>query len=195
MSGANGYYAAGSVLQLTATPRSGIDSADGVAVLWSSTGKCQFDRYHELGDSDCRKLLCFSGHHKLGLANIAAQLAVSGTGFPTGTYSTPASVTWSNGTQCTVTATTPQGGPDTRYKFASWTDGSSANPRTITAASGATYSMTFTPEHKPDSNRVRPRQCERIGWILYSGLESATDSNTSFGVSIYRLERIGVGIG
>ena len=80
--------------------------------------------------------------------NIAAQFSVSGTGCPTGAYSTPTTVTWTNGAQCVITATTPQGGTSTRYAFLKWADGSTANPRTITAAASAAYSMTFTPEHK-----------------------------------------------
>ena len=145
VSGADGYYDAGSVLQLTATPGSGYQFTG-----WSGDIVSSANPLTVTMNSATTLAANFSASPvTIGFgANISAQFSVSGTGCPTGAYSTPANVAWTNGTACTVSATTPQGGPDTRYKFASWTDGSTTNPRTITATSGATYSMTFTPEHK-----------------------------------------------
>src|SRR5205085_1434138 len=81
-------------------------------------------------------------------SNVPAQFVIGGLGCPAGTYVASTNVVWTNGTACSVTATTPQGGPDTRQVFAGWTDGCTANPRSIAASPGAVYAMQFTPEHK-----------------------------------------------
>ena len=41
-----------------------------------------------------------------------------------------------------------QGSGDTRSNFQGWTDGSTANPRTIVASGGASYTMQFATEHR-----------------------------------------------
>ena len=76
-----------------------------------------------------------------------AAVSVSGTGCSGGSYSVPASLTWIVGSSCTVSVTPPPGST-----FASWSDGSTANPRTFVApASAATYSFTMNAAPGPAS--------------------------------------------
>jgi hypothetical protein len=63
---------------------------------------------------------------------------VTGTGCSAGSYLTPSVLTWTAGASCTVQVAAPSG-----YTFTSWTDGSTANPRTFVAPSvSTTYSFT-----------------------------------------------------
>jgi hypothetical protein len=144
VSGADGYYNAGSVLQLNASSTPGYRFTGWSGSIVTSANPMSFTinapTTMTANFSASPVAVSFSG-------NIAAQFNVSGTGCPTGSYSTPTTVSWTNGTQCLITATTPQGGASTRYVFLKWADGSTANPRTITASPSAAYTMTFTPEH------------------------------------------------
>src|SRR5215203_4141291 len=79
---------------------------------------------------------------------LPVQLSVSGAGCPVGTYTTPATLAWANGGTCNVQAATPQGGPDSRWVFSRWSDGSTANPRAIPASPGAVYTLVMTGEHR-----------------------------------------------
>ena len=71
-------------------------------------------------------------------ANVATIIfSVTGTGCSAGSYLTPTTLTWAPGATCTVQVS-PSG-----YEFESWTDGSTANPRTFVAPSTNTsYSFT-----------------------------------------------------
>jgi N-terminal glycosyl-hydrolase-114-associated domain/Galactose oxidase, central domain len=65
---------------------------------------------------------------------------VTGTGCAAGSYLTPTSLAWTSGASCTV-----QVAPSTPYEFESWSDGSTANPRTFVAPStNTTYSFTVS---------------------------------------------------
>ena len=81
-------------------------------------------------------------------SNVSAQFTVAGSGCPAGTYTASTSIIWTSGVACIVTAITPQGGPDTRQVFASWTDGLPMNSRSVTASPGAVFGLLFTAEHK-----------------------------------------------
>jgi hypothetical protein len=66
--------------------------------------------------------------------------AVTGTGCSDGAYITPTTLPWTAGATCTV-----QVSPSSPYVFDSWSDGSTANPRTFVAPSvSTTYSFTVT---------------------------------------------------
>ena len=81
-------------------------------------------------------------------SNISTPFSVSGAGCPTGSYTTPATITWTTGTSCDVTVPPTQGGPDTRQAFTRWTDGVTLNPRAIIASPGANYTMQWSTEHR-----------------------------------------------
>ena len=146
VSGADGYYAAGSSVQLTATPAGGYQFTG-----WSGNVVSSANPLSLTMNAPSTITANFSANPASVAINAnvtGAQFAVSGTGCPAGTYTAPVSVVWTSGTACSITPTTPMGGPDTRYVFSSWTDGSSATPRSIVAAPGASYTMSFTTEHK-----------------------------------------------
>ena len=71
----------------------------------------------------------------------------SGTGCNPGTYSGSATLRWTHGSTCSVSVAAVQGGGDTRWRFAGWSDGSAANPRSFTAAAGS-WTMLFSAEHR-----------------------------------------------
>jgi len=72
-------------------------------------------------------------------SNIATiTFSVTGTGCSTGSYLTPTTLAWTPAATCAV-----QVSPSTPYQFVSWSDGSTANPRTFVAPSAnTTYSFT-----------------------------------------------------
>jgi uncharacterized repeat protein (TIGR02543 family) len=146
VSGADGFYAAGSTISLTATPAQGYQFTS-----WSGAGSSTAHPLVVTMSAPVAVTANFSTAPTavaIG-ANVAgAQFSISGSGCPAGTYTAPAQVTWTNGTACSVTATSPQGGLDTRLVFTRWADGSIANPRSITAQPGASASLVFTTEHK-----------------------------------------------
>jgi uncharacterized repeat protein (TIGR02543 family) len=145
VNGADGFYAAGSTLQLIATPQSGYQFAG-----WSGSASGGANPLTVLMDSPKTITANFTAAVTAVRieANAAAQFSVSGAGCPTGTYTAPANVVWTNGSACTVSVTTPQGGPDSRWVFTRWSDGSTANPRMIMATSGAVYTLVMAAEHR-----------------------------------------------
>lgn len=83
-------------------------------------------------------------------SNVAVSLLVVGPGCPSGTYTTPATMMWPAGVICTVMAGSHQDGPDSRWVFSHWSDGSVANPRSITSSASAVYAL----EHRLTRNVV-----------------------------------------
>ena len=67
------------------------------------------------------------------------QFSVSGSNCSPGTYTSGAGLTWRHGTTCSINVPTPQG----QYIFTGWQDGSTANPRQITATGAAYYTAIF----------------------------------------------------
>src|SRR5271157_741178 len=74
-------------------------------------------------------------------------ITVTGQGCASGTYPTPVSLAWSQNASCSVVAAGESSG-GTRYVFASWGDGSTANPRTFAAPlNSATYTIKWTTQY------------------------------------------------
>ena len=72
---------------------------------------------------------------------------VTGTGCDAGSYITSTPLPWTAGSSCAVTIS-----PTSGYVFVSWSDGSTANPRTFVAPSSATtYSFTVSNAASPAS--------------------------------------------
>jgi uncharacterized repeat protein (TIGR02543 family) len=143
--GSDGYYAAGSALQLAATAQSGYQFAG-----WSGSATGSANPLNVTMDAPKTITANFTASAVAVRidANAPVQFSVSGAGCPVGTYTTPATVGWANGGACNVQATTPQGGPDSRWVFSRWSDGSTANPRAIMAMTGAVYTLVMTSEHR-----------------------------------------------
>ena len=76
------------------------------------------------------------------------QVTVTGAGCAAGIYSTAVTLAWSPGAICSVTVPSSQVSADTRWTFVKWSDGSTANPRTITAAAGAVYTIEWNTEYR-----------------------------------------------
>ena len=73
---------------------------------------------------------------------------VDGSGCSPGTYTAPATLTWT-GVVCTVTFVSPQSGTTgAQYLFNNWQDGPSSNPRTFVApAQATTYTANFNTKY------------------------------------------------
>jgi uncharacterized repeat protein (TIGR02543 family) len=75
--------------------------------------------------------------------------AVTGEGCAQSTYQPGATLFWKPGAQCTVSFVPTQLYGETRHVFKNWHDGSTANPRTFTAAPGiGILSLNFATEHR-----------------------------------------------
>ena len=81
-------------------------------------------------------------------ANVGVPFSVAGSGCPGGTYTAPATVTWTNGVNCTVTVLPPDLGADTRWTFSKWADGPTGAARVITASPGAVYTIVIAVEYR-----------------------------------------------
>ena len=81
-------------------------------------------------------------------SNVATMdFSVAGTGCFPGVYITPMTLDWTPQSSCTITIS-----PPSPYVFSSWSDGSTANPRTFVApASSTTYSFTVSTAATPGS--------------------------------------------
>ncbi len=74
----------------------------------------------------------------------------SGTGCAPAGYTTPLTLTWTPGSSCTLTVTTPQsGGTGVEYVFSNWENGATSTTRNVTApTTTSTYSANFTTEYQ-----------------------------------------------
>jgi len=86
-----------------------------------------------------------NGDIEITTAPSGLTVSTSGTGCATGSYVAPVTLTWSPGSSCTLSVTTPQNGPGVVYKFSHWEDGSTTTSHMVTAPqTTATYTATFT---------------------------------------------------
>jgi len=78
-----------------------------------------------------------------------AAFTVTGSGCAAGGYVAPQTLYWTPGSNCTVTFVSPHStDAGTRYVFAQWQDGASANPRVFVApAQAAGYSASFAVQY------------------------------------------------
>jgi hypothetical protein len=74
----------------------------------------------------------------------------SGTGCAPGSYTSSHTLTWTQGSSCTVAFTTPQAGASgIQYVFSQWENSSTSASRVITAPSStATYTASFTTQYQ-----------------------------------------------
>jgi len=77
-------------------------------------------------------------------------VTTSGSGCVPSTFTTPVTLTWTPGSTCTLSVTTPQsGGTGVQYAFAQWQDGTTGTSDVVTApATTATYTATFTTQYQ-----------------------------------------------
>lgn len=69
----------------------------------------------------------------------------TGTGCAPGTYTTPSTLIWTPGNQCTLNIVPPQGATGTQYTFNQWSDGTTTTSDTVTApTTSAVYNASFT---------------------------------------------------
>ena len=79
---------------------------------------------------------------------VAVQLVITGTGCAAGTYTTPITLAWSPGANCSVSFNGTQTSGDVRSSFSKWSDGPTSNPRTFTATAGASYTIEWNTEYR-----------------------------------------------
>jgi hypothetical protein len=73
------------------------------------------------------------------------QFTAAGTGCAAGSYTSPRTLSWTPGSSCTLSVTTPQSATGGPYNFAKWEDGSTGATHVVTAPSTtAVYSASFT---------------------------------------------------
>jgi sugar lactone lactonase YvrE len=73
----------------------------------------------------------------------------SGTGCAPGTYSTPVTLSWTPGSNCTLSVVSPQAaGTGVQYAFSQWEDGTTSTNHIVTApATTAVYNATFNTQY------------------------------------------------
>lgn len=81
--------------------------------------------------------------------NVASgSYAISGTGCEAATYTGPRILSWTPGTQCTITPAGLQTSGETRLRFTTWHDGSAAASRVFLADGGVnTIGLTYSAEY------------------------------------------------
>jgi len=136
---------------------------------WSLTASMSLPRYyHTMTTLSDGTVLAAGGYFASGPGNVSAtaerfypgaappqvtitsnvasmNFTVGGTGCLPGSYISPTTLAWTPGASCVVTLM-----PETGYVFTSWSDGSTANPRTFVAPSAsATYTFTVSSSAPP----------------------------------------------
>ena len=72
----------------------------------------------------------------------------TGTGCVPGSYTTPVTLIWTQGSTCTLHVTSPQSGVGTQYVFNQWSDGTTSTSDTVTTpTSSAVYNASFTTDY------------------------------------------------
>ena len=137
VSSADGYYLAGSILQLAATTNPGYQFSG-----WS--GAASGSSTPVAVTMDAPKTVTANFNLLTTIASTTpVEVTVTGAGCAPGTYTTPVTLAWSAGANCSISFSAIQGSGDTRWVFTQWADGSTANPRTVTAAAGATFTIAI----------------------------------------------------
>jgi hypothetical protein len=77
-------------------------------------------------------------------------VTTSGTGCAAGTYTTPVTLIWAQGSTCNLSvAATQSGAAGTEYAFSQWQDGTTGTTDTVTAATtAAVYNASYTTEYQ-----------------------------------------------
>lgn len=145
VSAADGFYAAGSTVQLAANPSAGYQFAG-----WGGSASGSANPLALVMDGPKAVVASFTiATASVRIeSNMALQFVVSGLNCPSGAYSAPAILTWNIGTVCQIAVPSPQGGADTHWVFAGWSDGAAANPRAVAASPGAAYAFLTAAEHR-----------------------------------------------
>ena len=108
---------------------------------------------------------------------------VAGTGCAPGGYTTPQTLDWTPGSNCTVSFLSPHSVQlGVQYLFSSWQDGSAVNPRVIaTPSQDATYTATFT-QQSFVGTQANPPEGGTIsggGWMNYGSSVTLTATPAS----------------
>ncbi|MEO5925580.1 MAG: M12 family metallopeptidase [Bryobacteraceae bacterium] len=153
----DGYYPAGTLLHITATPESG-------QAFRSWTASPSVLSAYLIGSGAATFDLELSGNLDLR-ANFTDQPLTTITSVPVGQFvyvdglavRTPANFIWAANSSHTLEARTPLYSPSssTRYRYAGWQDGTSGSLRTVKAGTeDATYTVRFLEQHYLDWARV-----------------------------------------
>ncbi|MBI4907922.1 MAG: hypothetical protein HY820_30130 [Acidobacteria bacterium] len=135
---ADGYYASGALVQLTAMPSAGFalnnwtgDASGTTSPVSTSMGvpRTVTANFRTLSSNTVTS-------NPPGLS-----IVVDGT-----TYTAPQSFNWTNGTTHSVSAPTSQGSGGIRYVYANWSDGG-AQSHTVTASAGAAFTAGYTTQY------------------------------------------------
>ncbi len=137
---ADGYYASGTSVQLTAVPVFG-----NVFGGWSG----------DLSGGTNPQTVVMTAPHAVGASftnapPVSVTVATSPAGLPVSvdgsSYASPRTFQWGVGTSHTVSVVSPQGS-GTRYSFASWSDGGAATHIITVPSTAATFTATFTAQY------------------------------------------------
>ena len=131
---ANGYYASGTSVELTANPSPNYQFAS-----WSG----------DLSGTSNSQSITMNAPHSV-MANFAQPVPIVVTTLPTGlsvsvdgnAVTAPQTFQWFPGSNHTINATSPQG-TTSHYAFASWSDGGAQSHSITVTSSGATYTATY----------------------------------------------------
>ncbi|MBL8232546.1 MAG: hypothetical protein JNL98_28875, partial [Bryobacterales bacterium] len=134
---ADGFYNAGTGVQLSASPNQGSQFGGWSGSLTGTANPATLSM-------DAPK-------------NVTATFGISSTGItvttsPAGlqmlvdgvTYTSPQNFNWTAGSSHTIGVSSPQGGSQTRYVFANWSDGGAISHTITTPAAATTYTANFT---------------------------------------------------
>ena len=142
VSGTDDYYNAGASVQVSATANSGYQFSG-----WSGSASGTSNPTTVTMDAPKSVVANYSLLSTFTSA-IAVQLVITGTGCAAGTYTTPITLAWSPGANCSVSFNGTQTSGDVRSSFSKWSDGPTSNPRTFTATAGASYTIEWNTEYR-----------------------------------------------
>jgi hypothetical protein len=137
---AEGFYNAGTSVQLTANPGSGSQFGGWSGSLTGTANPATLTM-----DSPKSVTAAFgtaSSGITITTAPAGLQILVDGIA-----YTSPQTFNWSTGSAHTIGVNSPQGNSQTRYVFANWSDGGAVSHSITTPATATTYIASFTTQY------------------------------------------------
>ncbi len=130
------YYAAGTVVTLTATANTGYSFSNWAGTTNSSTNPLLVTMNGPTSET---------ANFVVNNVNVTVGTNIAGLSFTVDTvaYTSPQNFTWQVGSNHTIATTSPQGSNGTRYSFASWSDIGAISHAVTASSSTTSYLATF----------------------------------------------------
>ncbi|HTU45068.1 MAG TPA: MBG domain-containing protein [Bryobacteraceae bacterium] len=142
VSGNNGYYPSGTVVNLNATPNSGYVFSSWTGSV-ANANSASTTITMNAPQNVTATFVAGTVQMTVGTSPAGLSFSVDGT-----TYTSTQVLTWTIGTQHTIATTSPQTAPGTSYTFSNWSDSGAISHNVTAPMTAATYTATFSTQYQ-----------------------------------------------